>query len=134
MDILNSVLSTLPDICINCSSENSIIRCMSSRGSCFKYGLSEKLLFHCSNCKKYNTSFNSIQTRNSKLSSDYMKLMSGLFLHLISIGCASLNKLCSIMDLPPPVTPSCYNNILKKLNAHASVEQANNIMKESASS
>ena len=35
------------------------------------------------------------------------------------------------MGLPPPVTPSCYNNILKKLST-CSVEQATNIIKESA--
>ena len=35
------------------------------------------------------------------------------------------------MDLPPPVTPSCYNSILKKLNI-CSVERANNMTKESA--
>ena len=58
--------------------------------------------------------------------------MLGLFLHLISIGCASLNKFCSAIDLPPPVTPSCYNNILKRLSAHVPLEQANNIMKESS--
>ena len=29
----------------------------------------------------------------------------------VSIGRAGLSKFCSTMDLPPPVTPSCYNNI-----------------------
>ena len=33
------------------------------------------------------------------------------------------------MDLSPPVTPSCYNSIPKKLSV-CSVEQTNNIMKE----
>ena len=35
------------------------------------------------------------------------------------------------MDLPRPVAPSCYSNILKNLST-CSVEQTNNIMKESA--
>ena len=54
-----------------------------------------------------------------------MKLVSGLFFHSV------LSKFSSTMDLPPLVTPSCYNNILKKLST-CSVEQANNIIKESA--
>ena len=29
----------------------------------------------------------------------------------VSIGRAGLSKFCSTMDLPPPVTSSCYNNI-----------------------
>ena len=65
MDILNSVLSTLPGICSNYKSENPIISVHEDPR--FKYGLSENLLFHCSNCNKYNTSFDSSKTTNSKL-------------------------------------------------------------------
>ena len=38
------------------------------------------------------------------------KLISSV-LASVSIGRAGLSKFCSTMDLPPPVTPSCYNNI-----------------------
>ena len=51
-------------------------------------------------------------------------------LAFVSIDRANLSKLCSTMDLSPPVTPSCYNSIPEKLSI-CSVEQANNIMKES---
>ena len=65
---------------------------MSLQGSCFKYGLSEKLLFHCSNFNKYIASFNSSKARNSKLSSAYLKLISSLFLDLISINQSCWSK------------------------------------------
>ena len=120
-------MAKLPGICSNCKLKNSIISVHEDPR--FKYGLSEKLLFHCSDCSKYITSFNSSKTTNSKLSSAY-EINIRYVLASISIGRAGLSKFCSTMDLPPPVTPSCYNNMLKKLST-CSVEQANNIMKES---
>ena len=89
MDILNSVLSTLPGICSNCKSKNSIISVHEDPH--FKYGLSEKLFFHCSDCNKYITSFNSSKTTNSKLSSAY-EINIRSVLASVSIGCASLSK------------------------------------------
>ena len=75
MDILNSVLSTLPGIC----SSNSIISV--HEGPRFKHGLLEKLLFHCSNCS--NILHHSIlikqQIQNFHV---FMELISGLLLHL----------------------------------------------------
>ena len=61
MDILNSVLSTLPSIYSTCKSKNSIIDILNIVKSVhedpqFKHGLSEKLLFHFSNCNEYLTS------------------------------------------------------------------------------
>ena len=89
MDILNSVLSTLPGICSNCKSKNSIISVHEDPH--FKYGLSEKLLFHCSDCNKYITSINSSKTTNSKLLSAY-EINIRSVLASVSIGCASLSK------------------------------------------
>ena len=117
-------------MCSDCKSKNSISIISVHEDPRFKYVLSEKLLFHCSDCNKYITSFNSSKTTNSKLSSAY-EINIRYVLASISIGRAGLSKFCSTMDLPPPVTPSCYNNILKKLST-CSAEQANNIMKESA--
>ena len=71
MDILKNALSTLPGICSNCKSKNSISIISVHEDPRFKYVLSEKLLFHCSDCNKYITSFNSSKTTNSKLSSAY---------------------------------------------------------------
>ena len=58
-----------------------------------------------------------------------MKLILGLFfLSVLSISCAGLSKFCSAMDLPN----FCYSITLHQKLSTYSVEQANNIMKESA--
>ena len=58
-------------MCSDCKSKNSISIISVHEDPRFKYVLSEKLLFHCSDCNKYITSFNSSKTTNSKLSSAY---------------------------------------------------------------
>ena len=87
MDILNSVLSTLPSICRTCKSKNSIIDILNisvHEDPQLKHGLSEKLLFHCSNCNEYLTSQVLVkqQIQNFQV---LMKSISGLFLHLFQL-------------------------------------------------
>ena len=93
MDILNNALSTLPGICSNCKSKNSISIISVHGDPRFRYGLSEKLLFHCSDCNKYIT-FSSSKTTNSRFSSAY-EINIRSVLASISIGRAGLSKFCS---------------------------------------
>ena len=96
----------------------------------FKFRLVEKLLFNCSNCNKRITSFNYGKTTHPKLQSAYENNIRSV-LAPIPVGRASLSKFCCTVDLPPSLILLFYNNILENLIT-CSVEQANNIMKESA--
>ena len=97
-----------------------------------KYGLTEKLMFYCENCKNTLKSFNTSKaTSLSKSNTKAFEVNVRSVLAAVPIGQAVLKRFCPDLDLLVPVTKKPFNNILN-LPSKQSEKQAEVIMKEAA--
>ena len=117
IDLINDSLQFMSPANICCERYRSKSRIALYQDPNMKYGLSEKLMFYCENCKNTLKSFKiSKATSLRKSNTKAYEVNVRSVLAAVPIGQTGLKRFCADLDLPLPVTKKPFNDILLLLS------------------
>ena len=128
MDILNENIqeNVMCRKCKNAKSKMALSEDMHHRK-----GLAAKLVLKCTNCNNEAHFYTSKKVSENKNATNKPFSVNVRSVYVSqSLGNAGLRRFCANMDLPPPIGPKPYNNILKNL-CEESVKLADELMCQS---